>query len=238
MNRKESAAARPAGLSVLLVVALCCVASVGVYIFARDLDLRNWWLSLTPHRWSFEMPRVRQTLAPRSILLAGFLLGALAAACLVAGKARAFLSEKLPARKAGAVAFACGMFICAVAVCINLHAYYLRQYSKPVWAVEDERVLAYTLPKIWEDSRRLAKSLPPGSNAALDAPERYLFWFPALNYPIAFYRDKNAELNWLEGSNFASYAKRRHITHVLRYAPDTQHSEIVFEPIDQWLQRR
>jgi hypothetical protein len=198
----------------LAVIVVACVAG---YLLLRIPELRNWFLSLTPHRWHTPFVRQRQYLAPRSILFSGAILAVVIAGLSFFAVTRHQLLFPLNHRQVFATFFGAVMSAIALAVFINLESYFFERYRKPIWEISDSEVLSYILPQTWPDSRRLMHELPPGARIALQAPNEFLYWIPALCYPLEFYHDFSGGPNWTHSSTFPDFAKKYGLTYILDY---------------------
>jgi hypothetical protein len=217
------------------IASLYCIvlgAAIASYLVLRQPAWREVIVSVVPHRFTIELARVRQALVPRSIVLSGVGCGLLLVGLALSASLRAEMLTPLARGRRLLAGFAMVQVVIAVAVVINLHAYYLRQYHRPVCAVEDEAVLAYTLPQRWPDVASLRQLVPPDARLAYKSDDD-LYMLPALAYPLTLYDAYPwDDANWQADEAFARLVREKGITHLLKYSPGDRANPIRLRPVN------
>jgi hypothetical protein len=217
MAQNNSTGERRNFLTPLRVYSACFVLVLIGYMVLRVPALRQGLLSLAAHRQNFELVRVRQVLAPRSVVGAGVGAAALVSVMLAFPAMRRELRRRVGLREASMHAFLFLQCAAAGAVVLNLNWYFLRQYKKPAWSVTHEEILAYTLPQAWPDSKRVTESVPPTARIAFRAPEAHLYWLPSQTYPLAYFEPFPKTTGWKDDAEFSAFVREKKLTHLLDY---------------------
>ena len=204
-------------VALALLVALLGVVA---WLVLRQPAWRAWLVALAPQRPAIHQAAVRQILAPRSVLLAGLGIATMAGLCLASRRCRRQAMRPIPGSAAAVALLALLQVLVAVAVVVNLHAYFARQYGRPVGRIPEDAVLTYTVPQAWPDSRELLRRLPQDAQVGVKVDGPDLFLLPAMAYPIGFFEAYPAEpARPLADPEFATIARSRGLTHVLEYRP-------------------
>jgi hypothetical protein len=213
-------------------MALMIAFALAGWFLLRQPAIRSTLVGLVPHRMPLEMAVVRQLLAPRSVAIAGLMLLALTCIGLVIPPLRESLLQPVPRKRFFLSLVVFAQLLVALAVMLNLHFYFYRQYGQPVWSIDREEVLAYTLPQAWQDSNSLKKLLPAESRVAFRTSGEDIFLLPAMSYPIAFYEFyPDDDQRWRSDAGFAGLADDRGITHLLRYSPFNRANPFTFRRV-------
>jgi hypothetical protein len=220
MAMRPDLTTRKGSWSPVVLALLVALVGVAAWLVLRQPAWRAWLIALVPQRPGIEQAAVRRILAPRSVLLAGVCIAALTGLCWAIPGTRQRMARTVSTGGALMVLFALVQVLVAVAVVINLHAYFLRQYHRPVGLIPAERVLSYTVPQAWPDSRALLRQVPRDARIGLKVNGPDLFLLPALAYPVAFYEAYPADASRPNiDPAFEAVTASRELTHILEYRP-------------------
>lgn len=222
-------------LLLALVIASCAVW----YLLLRQPVLREELLAAVPHRYRISKSMERRLLAPRSILLAGGAGAVTLSLCLLVPRFRKQIDEVVPPGRRLLAFFAGTQSMFALAVVINVQAYYLRAYDgRPVWKIGEEEILAYDAPRVWEDAQALKSLLAPGSRVALRASENdtargggQKFLLHGLAYPIALFDAYPRTDDWTADPAFYRVAKKYDLQYLLDYGRLDTDDPLRVEPL-------
>ncbi|MCX7018042.1 MAG: hypothetical protein NTY46_03390 [Candidatus Sumerlaeota bacterium] len=204
---------------------ICLLAAVAVFsllawLVLRQPALRAQLMSMANHRLITSPVRMRELLAPRSVFLAGCSMAVLVALFSIGNGFRRALFTPIPKTHRAVFLFALLQALVAMAVIINLQAYFLRQYGRPAGLVDADAVMTQTLPQAWPDSKRLASVTDAGARVAFRTDTPDIFFLPALSYPRAFFEILPVDENALNSdAQFLRFRAEKGLTHYLRHEP-------------------
>lgn len=213
--------------------ALIALISVAAWLLLRQPGIRGWLLALVIHRYRDQMRFDRSLLAPRSILLAGAVMGAATCLALLVPRARAAALRPIPPGWRLAGFFGMAQAVLGIAVVFNLAFYYHRTLPPFPFRVDEEKVLAYLAPQAYPDAQTLRRRFPPDTGIALICPEAFnTYLLASFGYPLAFYdiQPKDPE-HWRTGREFAERAASRKAGYMLEYSPHTRDNPFKITPL-------